>query len=297
MSAERRKGVVVLGIVSGIAGVQHNPALHRRLQSDERSPRIIDIQTGFDGLRSKIASADPDTLLIIGNDHLHQFFLENMPQFLLAKPSVLRGPFPDEIADFGLPHYTANVDLELANEILTGALREGIDLGYSNECMMDHAFTMPLHYLRPGADLPVVALFSNVMAPPFPPASRFFEVGRTLRKVIESTDVRRKVVVIGSGHLSVELGGPHAMNGPADLAYDERIMGLIKSGDVDGLLAESAFDRMIEAGNLTSALLNFVLLMGIADGAAPAVADLVISDTSSTPFIWWDCQGAENLLT
>ena len=41
-----------------------------------------------------------------------------------------------------------------------------------SEFLIDHAFTVPLTFVRPDMDLPIVPIWTNVMAPPVPTRSR-----------------------------------------------------------------------------------------------------------------------------
>ena len=47
-------------------------------------------------MRQKLAEAKPDVLVCIGNDHLHQFFMDNMPAFMIGKMGQYDGTFYDE---------------------------------------------------------------------------------------------------------------------------------------------------------------------------------------------------------
>ncbi len=49
-------------------------------------------------MRQKLAEAKVDVLVCIGNDHLHQFFMDNMPAFMIGKMEQYDGTFYDEDA-------------------------------------------------------------------------------------------------------------------------------------------------------------------------------------------------------
>src|SRR5258707_1011924 len=84
----------------------------------------------------------------------------------------------------------------------------GFDLAFSNELRIDHSITCPLITLRPEADLPIVPVYTNIFAPPMPQPKRFVELGRTIRQLVEAWPTDQRVAIIGTGHLSLELGGP-----------------------------------------------------------------------------------------
>jgi protocatechuate 4,5-dioxygenase beta chain len=127
-------------------------------------------------MRRKMAEARPDVLLVIASDHLNQWFMDNMPPFIVGKASSAEGPFPWEAHSFGLDPYRARVDAELAKTLITESSALGVDFAFSDEFRIDHAFTVPLNFVRPEMDLPIVPVWTNVMAPPVPTAQRFFVV-------------------------------------------------------------------------------------------------------------------------
>jgi len=276
-----------------LIGVQHNPLLYRRMLRAEEHPGMVEARAGYERMRQKLAAARPDVLLVIANDHLSQWFTDNMPAFLVGKAPRARGPFPHETEEFGLPTYTARVDVDVARAIIEGGFERGVDFAYSDEFVLDHAFTLPLTFLRPEMDLPIVPLFTNVMAPPVPPSSRFYQVGEAVRAIVDELPADLRVAVLASGHLSVEIGGPRPMREAPDPEFDARVVAHVREGNVAGLLRDSSWERMLRAGNFTAGLLNFVALVGVAGGQPATAADCVFLRTSSTPFFTWDLEEAE----
>jgi hypothetical protein len=53
-----------------------------------------------------------------------------------------------------------------------------------------------------------VPVYTNIFAPPLPQPRRFVELGRLLRRLVEAWPSPQRVAIIGTGHLSLELGGP-----------------------------------------------------------------------------------------
>jgi protocatechuate 4,5-dioxygenase beta chain len=138
----------------------------------------------FAALRDMLKQARPDVLVSIGSDHFGQWFMNNMPQFMVGKATRLVGPLPDEQDAWGLESVDLPIQGDLARHILRAGLNEGVDFSFSDEFIADHSFTIPLNFLRPEHDLPVVPLFINLLAPPVPPGWRYAEVGEVVRNVI-----------------------------------------------------------------------------------------------------------------
>jgi len=81
----------------------------------------------------------------------------------------------------------------------------GVDFSFSDEFRIDHAFTVRSISSAREMDLPIVPIFTNVMAPPVPPAQRFFEVGKAIRRIIDALP-RQACGGVSSGHLAIEIG-------------------------------------------------------------------------------------------
>jgi aromatic ring-opening dioxygenase catalytic subunit (LigB family) len=278
-----------VGELVQLIAVTHNPLLPRLFQRQGVDARILSIREGFEQMRTKLAEAEPNVLLCVGCDHLNQWFMDNMPAFLIGKAPEACGPFEHEVQDFGVPRYRAQVHMEAAKAIVAAGFSVGVDFGFSDEFTMDHSFALPLAYIRPEADLPIIPLFANVMAPPVPPPVRFYQVGRALRTIVQNylpADLR--VGVIASGHMSTEIGGPRASQASVDPEFDAQMTQLMATGDVETLLRELSWDRLMKAGNTTYAFVAYLLVLGMADGRPASQATTILSSTNAAPFWTWD---------
>ena len=134
------------------------------------------------------------------------------------------------------PDASCRGEEDLAAHILRDGLDRDFDLAFSNELRIDHSVTCPIITLRPQADLPIVPVYTNIFAPPLPQPKRFVQLGQALREMVESWDSDQRVAIIGTGHLSLELGGPRQFgeHGP-DPEFDRKAVEWIASGDIDGL--------------------------------------------------------------
>ena len=214
-------------------------------------------------VRKVVAESSPDSLVVVGSDHAHQFFLDNMPQFLLGKMERFDAIFYNEVREFGIEPVILPGDIELAASLLEGAVERGVDLSFSNELKVDHSIVTPLHFVRPDHDLPIVPLMTNCVAPPMPTSRRLYEVGAILREIIEGLPDDKRVAVIVSGHMSIEVGGPRQfLSGPTDEEFDDTVTRLIAEDRDPELIDFCTFERMTQAGNATYQFANFILAMG-----------------------------------
>jgi protocatechuate 4,5-dioxygenase beta chain len=275
-----------------IIGITHNPVLPGIfLDRMDEDPAVRPARANFELMRDKLAQARPDVILIAAGDHLNQWFMNNMPPFVVGKAPVARGPFPHELRGSKLMPYEAPVDVEVAQGLLRGGYERGVDFAFSDEFRLDHAFTMPLSFIRPEQDVPIVPLWTNVMAPPVPPAQRFYDVGQAIRDVVDDLPADKRVAVIASGHMANSVGGPGMLNIRANpvLDFDLRMKALLTEGDAPAVIHEASWERMLEAGNGTAGFLDFVLLLGVARGARPSYVDLNSTRiTAASFFITWD---------
>ena len=272
-----------------IIGVGHSPRLTQILAAEPERPGLREIMARYEEMHQKLAAARPDVVIVVGHDHLNQWFMDNMPAFLVGKAPIAEGPLRYEEVERAVPHYKTSIDTASAMAILEGGFKHSIDFGYSDEFTIDHAFTVPLAYIRPEQDLPIVPIFTNVMAPPIPTSTRFFQVGQALRSIIEEDlPAGLRVVALISGHLSVELGGPKMMDGAVDVEYDRRILDILGRGDHEALIRETSFERMMEAGNFSSGVLEYVLAAGLAGDRKPTESEAVFGAINTHAFLVWN---------
>lgn len=277
--------------VVSVVGVSHNP-FHYRLISQPRpqwSQDIVNMVERGELLREKLKKGNPQSLVIVGNDHFHQFFMDNMPAFIIGKMDLFDGTYYNEVREFALPRCKVPGDPELAQQILEGSLKRGVDFAFSNELKIDHSVVVPLIFVRPEMDLPIVPILTNCVAPPLPPAERFYQVGQVLREVIDEIPGQKRIGVVVSGNLSLEVGGPLQFDPqPMDEEFDDQAVGWISRGDIETAIRVCTFDRMTGAGNVTHAFVNFLLAMGVAQGMRCTYAEGVKRKGSTQPFLAWE---------
>ena len=274
-----------------IIGISHSPNFPGQIAEPNPEPAIVEAAHDYEQMRKRMAASRPDVLIVIASDHLNQFFMDNMPAFLIGKAPRAEGPFPHEMRAFGIASYRAQVEIDVAKSMLQAAPKMGVDFSFSDEFRIDHAFTVPLNFIRPEMDLPIVPIFTNVMAPPVPPAQRFFAVGKAIRKIIAALPSNKRVGVLSSGHLAIEIGGPKEGRSSSDPEFDRRMMNWVGQGDVENVIKEATWENMMASGNVTPGFLNFVLLMGLADGKAPSVSGVRFPKSKgSVPYMAWDNQ-------
>ncbi|MFI7743785.1 hypothetical protein [Kocuria rhizosphaericola] len=261
--------------LTAVLASTHHPFYLRATtdHSENRLPQADEWQRKVEAYRETLTAAEPDVLVMVGADHFHQFFLDNYPTFLIGKQEKYNATFYNEVREFGLPEYLIDGDVELSNHLHQELLDAGFDFSFSHELKIDHSIVCPIITVRPQADLPVVPIYTNIFAPPLPSPKRFWDLGRAIRGIIDAWPSDKKVAAIGTGHLSLELGGPRMFgeHGP-DPEFDAQAIEWLSTGNIEAILANVTHESMAAAGNATHGFMDLILMMGI---AGPEEADYV----------------------
>jgi protocatechuate 4,5-dioxygenase beta chain len=280
-----------MATLSAVLATTHHPFYLKATTAppEERMPQADEWKRKVEAYRATLTAAKPDILVMVGADHFHQFFYDNYPTFLIGKQPKYDATFYNEEREFGIPKYVLDGHEELSGFLLQGLMDRGFDFSVSNELKIDHSIICPIITTRPDADLPIVPIYTNIFAPPMPSPKRFWDLGRAIREVIDEYPTDQRIAAIGSGHLSLELGGPRQFmeTGP-DPEFDRQAIEWLRTGDIDAILANVTHESMTGAGNATHGFMDLILMMGI---AGPVKADYVdnldLFHTMEAYFTWY----------
>jgi protocatechuate 4,5-dioxygenase beta chain len=281
-----------MATVVAVIASTHHPFFYKASTAtgEDRPPFADEWVRKITAFRETLTRAKPDVLVMVGSDHFHQLWLDNMPQFLIGKAPFYDANWHNEEREFGLPRMLLKGDEDLSAHLLREGLDRDFDLAFSNELRIDHSITCPIITLRPEADLPIVPIYTNIFAPPLPRPKRFVQLGEAIREIVESWPSHLRVAIIGTGHLSLELGGPRQFgeHGP-DPEFDRRAVEWIATGDLDGCMSEVTLDSLHAPGNATHGFMDFMLMMGVAGAGAKAdyVDSLDLFHTMEAYFTWY----------
>jgi len=263
--------------LSAVLATTHHPFFYKATELtpiEQQSATDIEWKKKVLAYRETLTAAEPDLLVMVGSDHFHQFFHDNYPTFLIGKQPRYDAIFYNEVREFSMPTYKLEGHEDLSGFMLQGLLDRGFDFSVSNELKIDHSIICPIITTRPDADLPVVPIYTNIFAPPLPSAKRFYDLGRAIRSIIEEFPSDNKIAAIGSGHLSLELGGPRMFgeHGP-DPEWDKKAIEWLATGNIEAILQDVTFESMAKAGNATAGFLDLILMLGIAGPIDAAYVD------------------------
>jgi protocatechuate 4,5-dioxygenase beta chain len=227
---------------------------------------------GYEFSRQWIKDNLPDVVFLVYNDHATAFSLEFIPTFAIGTAAHYKvadegwgpRPVPDVV---GHP--------ELSSHIAQSVIQDDFDLTIINRMDVDHGLTVPLSLMfdQPNAwPCRVIPFAVNVVQYPVPSGRRCFELGKAIRKAVETFDEPLKVQIWGTGGMSHQLQGARAglINREWDNAFLDRLV-----ADPDGLADMPHIDYVREAGSEGIELVMWLIARGAmsdaAGGPAPAV--------------------------
>jgi len=238
-------------------------------------------------MRRRLEAARPDTLVMLSNDHLLNWPINNIPEYTVGIGDEHVGPADWFDEWLGMEKYRVPGDPGLARFLVNDAARRGLSLAYLREMQFDDGVSVPMHYLNPEGAIPLVPVTMNCTVPPIPTPERAYQVGTTLREMLLAYPGSERVAVIATGGLSHEPGGPRYFS--VDEAFDRWFLDLLKHGDHAALLRECTLERMEDAGSGgTAELLAWVLALAFTRGPAEVLAYMpAVAWRSGTGMVVW----------
>lgn len=252
----------------------HVPAIGAAIDLGKTAdPYWVPLFKGYEPSKEWMEANKPDVIFLVYNDHATAFSLEMIPTFAIGCAAEFQpadegwGPRPVPVVK-GHP--------ELASHIAQSVIQDDFDLTIVNKMDVDHGLTVPLNLLCGSPQewpCPVIPFAVNVVQYPVPSGRRCYNLGKAIRKAIESFDAPLKVQIWGTGGMSHQLQGPRAglINREWDNAWLDKLI-----ADPEGAAAVPHIDYVREAGSEGIELVMWLIARGamddVAGGPAPKVA-------------------------
>ena len=273
-------------IVAAMA-MTHSPGLTGWF---ERAPedQQVEARRALDEMRERLRAARPDVILLVSNDHLLNWPINNTPEYTVGIGAEHVGPADWYDEWLALAKYRSPGHPALARHLVNEGARRRLALSYLREMQFDDGVSVPMHYLNPAGDIPLVPVTMNCTVPPIPTPARAYEVGTTLRDMLRDySSGDERVAVVATGGLSHEPGGPRYFW--VDEAFDRWFLGLLERGDHAALLRECTLERMEAAGSGgTAELLAWILALAFTSGPAEVLAYMpAVAWRSGTGMVVW----------
>ena len=193
----------------------------------------------------------PDVLVMLDSDHLNTFFFNHVPSIAIRVGEETNGPSdhpPGHVLYSKIP-----LDLTLGRKLHSSLIEKEFDVSAVQRFTVDHSVTVPLHFLTPDMTVPLVPVYINGLADPLISSRRAAALGRAIAETLDEVYADRRIVLVSSGAISLEIGGPrvHAGStvGVPDPQWVERVTELVTIGDLDQLVAETTKEQIRYSGN------------------------------------------------
>jgi protocatechuate 4,5-dioxygenase, beta chain len=246
-------------VTAGIA-CSHVPAIGAAMDLDKKAePYWVPLFKGFEFTRRWIAQNTPDVVFLVYNDHATAFSLDMIPTFAIGCADEFKpadegwGPRPVPVVK-GHP--------ELASHITQCVIQSDFDLTVVNRMDVDHGLTVPLSLIfgqPPAWPCRVIPFAVNVVQFPPPSGNRCYQLGRAIRRAIDSFDGNLKVQVWGTGGMSHQLQGPRA--GLINKEFDTRFLDKL-AVDPESLTRIPLVQYIREAGSEGIELVMWLIMRG-----------------------------------
>lgn len=217
-----------------------------RVTPERMAERFDQAQAAMDELRERIAAAELDVLLVVGDDQSELFRMSNMPAVAIYYGATIRNARREQLAE-GAHWYQAArvqrqepdadvhypVDSELAEWLIRQLSDREFDItamnGLEGDLYEGHAFSFPHRRYLSHARLPVVPVIVNTFDPPNQPTPRrCVALGKALGELIAAYPKDLRVGILASGGLS------HFV---VDEELDQRLIEAFRTADLDFLAA------------------------------------------------------------
>ena len=238
----------------------HVPAIGAALDlKKDHEPYWQPLFKGYEKSKQWMKDNTPDVIILVFNDHATAFDLTMIPTFAIGCADAYSpadegwGPRPVPVVQ-GHP--------ELAAHIAQSVIQQDFDLTIVNKMDVDHGLTVPLSLMCGEVDAwpcPVIPFAVNVVQYPVPSGQRCLNLGKAIRKAVESFDQDLNVQIWGTGGMSHQLQGPRAglINLDFDKAFIERMV-----NDPEDLATMPHIDYVREAGSEGIELVMWLIARG-----------------------------------
>jgi len=242
----------------------HVPAIGAALDLGKTAePYWQPVFQGYEFSKQWMKDKQPDVIILVFNDHATAFSLDMIPTFAIGTAAQYQpadegwGPRPVPVVQ-GHP--------ALAAHIAQSVIQQDFDLTIVNKMDVDHGLTVPLSLMcgQPPADhfawpCPVIPFAVNVVQYPVPSGQRCFNLGKAIRRAVESFDEELNVHIWGTGGMSHQLQGPRAglINRKFDNAFLDKLI-----TDPAAAAAIPHIDYVREAGSEGIELVMWLIARG-----------------------------------
>lgn len=242
------------------AGVcSHGPGITGRKDMADAED-VATLYAAFGDMRERLEAARPDALVVIAAEHFANFFMNNMPAYCMGMAEDYTGPIEDP--DWlGIERTTFPGAPDLSQRLIQAVMQD-VDVAYAQEWQFDHGISVPLHFLTPEAQLPIIPVNINCQGPPLTPLHRAWAFGAALGRACREAPER--IAIIGTGGVSHWPATPDS--GKINEAWDREFLQRWAENDEPGLLSYTDAQTYSDAGQGGFEIRTFIAVSGATQG-------------------------------
>jgi AmmeMemoRadiSam system protein B len=228
--------LVYAGILS------HAPGITGRADLATNTAVRDEFYACLDKQREEIEASGAEALIVVAAEHFANFFMDNMPAYCMGIGEKHSGPIEDadwlKIPKTSIPG-APDIASRLAKDVM-----QSVDIAYSEEWQCDHGIMVPLNFLTPNYDMPVIPCNINCQGPPLTPLNRVWQFGEALRQACNKQP--EKIALVGTGGISHWPATPDS--GKINEAWDRQFLDQLMDQDKSKLLSYVDEDVYAQAG-------------------------------------------------
>ena len=252
-------------ITAGV-GCSHVPAIGVAMDTNNtEAPYWKPCFEGFEKSREWIKNANPDVIFLVYNDHCTAFDASCIPTFALGCAAEFH---PADVGWGPRPVPVVKNHQGMASHIAQSLILDEFDITIMNEMEVDHGLTVPLsvmygeHGVEDEWPALVIPLCVNVVQYPAPTGNRCYQLGKAVRRAIESYEEDLNVVIFGTGGMSHQLQYKRAglINKEWDLSFLDRL-----TSDPVGLSQMPHIEYLRQAGSEGVEMVMWHVMRGALD--------------------------------
>lgn len=242
------------------AGVcSHAPGITGRAHLAD--PAVKDeFHAQFHRLGEAMRATRPDAVIVIAAEHFANFFMNNMPAYAIGMADEYEGPIEDP-EWLRIPRRTIPGAADLSRRVI-GEVMKTVDVAYAEEWKFDHGIMVPLNFLTPRFDLPVIPANINCQGPPLTPLNRAYEFGRAIRAACDA--VPERVALVGTGGISHWPATPNS--GKINVEWDREFLDRWTRNDRAALTSYSDAETLRDAGQGGFEIRTLTAVAGACEG-------------------------------
>lgn len=217
-----------------------DPALKEQIVPEVMQKRHQANQAAMAELTRRLDAASPDLLIVLGDDHKEVFDEDNMPSIsifcgdsLPYKPQgIMKWKYDPRLnQELWYPQEEKDypVDGPRASRLIEDLMRAGFDPAHSRYMAagqgMSHSFGYVYYKIMSERTYPVIPISINTYYPPTQiTPRRAYQLGKTIRRLVESWPDDLRVAIVSTGGLS------HFV---VDEQFDRDFLRVMASGDIE----------------------------------------------------------------